>query len=146
MVCRDHLQSDNVFEHRFARDRLFVLEVVKVSAMHHAVIVIIRDVSVHGVEWRQRKAESQEGDDRDGEVTHAASLSSASRAAPVVCIGGVLRRKRFWNRATLKIRSSAFASLAPRLVGLLGFEPRTKGFTFIGAFPPRVDYLFTRSS
>jgi hypothetical protein len=32
------------------------------------------------------------------------------------------------------------------MVGLLGFEPRTKGFTFIEAFPPRVDYLFTRSS
>ena len=30
-----------------------------------------------------------------------------------------------------------------RLVGLLGFEPRTKGFTFVEAFPPRVDYLFT---
>jgi hypothetical protein len=32
----------------------------------------------------------------------------------------------------------------PELVGLLGFEPRTKGFTFFEAFPPRVDYLFTR--
>ena len=30
------------------------------------------------------------------------------------------------------------------LVGLLGFEPRTKGFTFVAAFPLRVDYLFTR--
>ena len=32
------------------------------------------------------------------------------------------------------------------LVGLLGFEPRTKGFTLTGRFPLRVDYLFTRSS
>lgn len=29
------------------------------------------------------------------------------------------------------------------LVGLLGFEPRTKGFTLTGRFPIRVDYLFT---
>jgi len=29
------------------------------------------------------------------------------------------------------------------MVGLLGFEPRTKGFTLTEAFPPRVDYLFT---
>ena len=32
------------------------------------------------------------------------------------------------------------------VVGLLGFEPRTKGFTLAGRFPFRVDYLFTRSS
>ena len=32
------------------------------------------------------------------------------------------------------------------VVGLLGFEPRTKGFTLSGRFPSRVDYLFTRSS
>jgi hypothetical protein len=30
------------------------------------------------------------------------------------------------------------------VVGLLGFEPRTKGFTSIERFPFRVDYLFTR--
>ena len=29
------------------------------------------------------------------------------------------------------------------VVGLLGFEPRTKGFTLTGRFPIRVDYLFT---
>jgi hypothetical protein len=33
-----------------------------------------------------------------------------------------------------------------RLVGLLGFEPRTKGFTLTGRFPFRVDYLFTLGS
>jgi hypothetical protein len=33
-----------------------------------------------------------------------------------------------------------------RLVGLLGFEPRTKGFTWTGRFPFRVDYLFTLGS
>jgi len=31
------------------------------------------------------------------------------------------------------------------MVGLLGFEPRTKGFTLTGRFPFRVDYLFTLS-
>jgi hypothetical protein len=29
------------------------------------------------------------------------------------------------------------------LVGLPGFEPGTKGFTFVERFPFRVDYLFT---
>ena len=31
------------------------------------------------------------------------------------------------------------------MVGLLGFEPRTKGFTLTGRFPSRADYLFTLS-
>ena len=31
------------------------------------------------------------------------------------------------------------------MVGLLGFEPRTKGFTLTGRFPFRADYLFTLS-
>jgi len=39
-------------------------------------------------------------------------------------------------------RRTRFESLA-KLVGLLGFEPRTKGFTLTGRFPIRVDYLFT---
>jgi hypothetical protein len=33
-----------------------------------------------------------------------------------------------------------------RVVGLPGFEPGTKGFTFVAAFPLRVDYLFTLGS
>jgi hypothetical protein len=86
MVRRDHLHVDDVFERRFARERLLVLEVVEMSAMHHTVIVIIRKVGVHGVERHQREAESHEGIDHEREATHAASLSSAPRAAPALCI------------------------------------------------------------
>jgi hypothetical protein len=30
-------------------------------------------------------------------------------------------------------------------MGPVGFEPTTKGFTLAPAFPPGVDYLFTRA-
>ena len=49
-------------------------------------------------------------------------------------------------RSYMKDARAKMRSRAKWLVGLLGFEPRTKGFTFIEAFPPRVDYLFTLSS
>lgn len=77
MVRRDHLHGDDVLERRFAWQRLFVLEVMKVPAMDHAVIVILRDVGMHGVERHQRKAESHEGNYRKCEATHAESLSPA---------------------------------------------------------------------
>ncbi len=35
-------------------------------------------------------------------------------------------------------------STSGELVGPLGLEPRTKGFTSIPPFPKGVDYLFTR--
>jgi hypothetical protein len=35
------------------------------------------------------------------------------------------------------------ASQHDELVGPLGLEPRTKGFTFAPPFPEGVDYLFT---
>jgi hypothetical protein len=57
----------------------------------------------------------------------------------VPCYQSQAQGANLWSHA----QHPAFGS--DRMVGLLGFEPRTKGFTLTEAFPPRVDYLFTRT-
>jgi hypothetical protein len=57
--------------------------------------------------------------------------------------GVIANRRRDRARLLARLPASGIVMCIPKIVGPLGLEPRTKGFTSAPPFPEGVDYLFT---